>query len=262
MAEEVNRHKRGMAARQAWREQRRLAIEKRLAADPDFLVRRRTNLIKWVLGLTGVGMILFTGLTMIVLIVAPMWYRSLPTSEQVIWANRVPFLETFKPTKVYNADRLPTTAPDAAEQAAALALLASPVVSPTAPSFNSGQGGALAVGGDQFNLAGSDAQAGTPSQPPTEPVAVVPMPTAVEPIEPTAPALPVGTPALATVTPVLAPLLASPTPPPTFGPQPTATATPTLPPPPTPARFLCPCPGKLPATVLYASSGIRAVQPI
>lgn len=243
MAEEVNRNKRGTAARQAWREQQRLAIEKRLAQDPDFLARRRLNLIKWVLGLTGVGMILFTGLTMITLIVAPMWYRSLPTSEQVIWANRIPLLHAFAPTKVYNADRLPTTAPDQVDQAAALALLASPAVSVAAPSFSSGESGALAVGGDQFNMAGSDAQTQpsvqiqtpAPGQEPTaDTVAVVPMPTLADTPAPAAPVVPPGTPALATVTPVLAPLLASPTPPPTFGPQPTPTATPTLPPPPTP----------------------------
>lgn len=252
MAEQVNRQKRGTAARQAWREQQRLTIERRLAGDPDFLVRRRMNVIKWALGLTGVGMILFTALTMIVLIVAPMWYRSLPTSEQVIWANRVPLLAAFEPTKVYNADRLPTTAPDQAEQAAALALLASPVASPTAPNAGDAASGSLAVGGDQFSMAGSDAQTTPQGGMPTEPVSVVPMPTGAPSATPIAPARPAATSALATVTPVLAPLLASPTPPPTFGPQPTATPTPTLPAPPTPTD--------IPIPASWQATGYRFVQ--
>ncbi|MCC7206813.1 MAG: tetratricopeptide repeat protein [Anaerolineae bacterium] len=257
MAEEVNGNKRGMAARQAWREQQRLAIEKRLAQDPDFLARRRLNLIKWVLGLTGLGMLLFTGLTMITLIVAPMWYRSLPTSEQVVWANRIPFLHAFAPTRVYNADRLPTTAPDEVDQAAALALLASPAVSLPAPNLTD-PGSALAVGGDQFNMAGGEVQTdGVPLQPPAtdNTAAIVPAPTQANTSAPALPAAtnaPPGTPALATVTPVLAPLLASPTPPPTFGPQPTATATPTLPPPPTPTD--------IPVPSSWQATGYRYVQ--
>ena len=58
--------------------------------------------------------------------------------------------------------------------------------------------------------------------PTADTAAVVPMPTQADTAAPAAPIVPPGTPALATVTPVLAPLLASPTPPPTFGPQPTA----------------------------------------
>jgi hypothetical protein len=164
---------------------------------------RRVNLIKWGLGLTGLGMLLFTGITMAILIVTPIWFRGLPVSEQVIWIGRVPFLETFKPTRVYSADTLPTAI---VTDNGALALLATSVTSPTAvlPA-----NGSLAIGGDPVT---------------NTPAPLVPAPTSL----------------LATNTPVLAPVTPKPTVKVTLAVQPTPTAVPTIPPPPPPTAAPAP----------------------
>ena len=242
MAEEVNRHRRGLAARQAWREAQRRRYEHDPEAAREHRLRRRTTLIKWGLGLTGISMLLFTGITMMILILMPMWFRSLPTSEQVIWMGRVPMLEAFVPTRVYNADRLPTTVPN---QGDALALLSVPVASPTERAFT--DDGGLAVGGDAYNMTGSEAVASPTGDPAGDTPGAAVVPPAV-----TLPFGPGPTSVLATVTPVLAALSASPTPPPVFEPLPSPTPTPTLPPPPTPTT--------IPIPSSYQATGYRFVR--
>jgi Peptidase_C39 like family/Tetratricopeptide repeat len=88
----------------------------------------RTLYLKFALGMIGLGMMLFAGLTLFSLILVPSWYRSLPGSEQIVWSNRIPILAVFRPTRVYNADVLPTRERN---DEAARALLANASATPT-----------------------------------------------------------------------------------------------------------------------------------
>jgi hypothetical protein len=179
--------------------------------------------LKLGLGCLGVSMILFTSIAFLVLIVTPIWFRSLPTSEQVIWMNRVPLLEAFKPTRVYSAESLPTAV---LRDDSALALLATLPASPTAEL-----GGTLQAGGDAENISAAPKR-GLPNTPSR------PGPTSV----------------LVTNTPVIAALAATPTPFPTLALEalPTATTTPTLPP--------SPVPTEIPIPVAWQGQGFRFVQ--
>ncbi|PJF43291.1 MAG: hypothetical protein CUN50_00915 [Candidatus Thermofonsia Clade 1 bacterium] len=178
--------------------------------------------LKLGLGCLGLSMILFTSIAFLVLIVTPIWFRSLPTSEQVIWMNRVPLLEAFKPTRAYSADALPTAANRNDD---ALALLATVPASPTAEL-----GGALQAGGNAENIASAPTRRlpNTPSRGPTS--------------------------VLVTNTPVIAARAATPTPFPTLPlvTLPTATTTPTLPP--------SPVPTEVPIPVAWQGQGFRFVQ--
>ncbi len=191
----------------------------------DYAAEQHLTLLKLSLGCVGISMILFTSLAFLVLIITPMWFRSLPTSEQVIWMNRVPLLEAFKPTRVYSADVLPTAA---SRDEDALALLATAEASPTAAV----ESGTLQAGGDGENIAAANPTRGLPNTPSR------PGPTSV----------------LMTNTPVIAAIAATPTPFPTFSLDalPTATATPTLPP--------SPVPTEIPVPVAWQGEGFRFVQ--
>ncbi|MBO9308693.1 MAG: hypothetical protein J7551_02795, partial [Chloroflexi bacterium] len=112
--------------------------------------------LKLGLGCLGLGMILFTSIAFLVLIVTPIWFRSLPTSEQVIWMNRLPLLEAFKPTRAYRADSLPTAV---LRDDGALALLATLPASPIAAL-----GGSLQAGSDAQNISAAPAR-GLPNTP-------------------------------------------------------------------------------------------------
>lgn len=187
---------------------------------------RRINFLKWGLGCAGLTMILFAGITMLVLIITPIWFRGLPTSEQVIWINRIPLLEGLKPTRVYNAELLPTKLSD---DQAVKALLETP--DPGATDGPDMAGGVLAAGDDP----GAGQAVRTPTATATR---STPAPTSI----------------LATDTPVLAPLLATPTLIPTRAaallPSPTTTAT--LPPPPIATQ--------IPAPPSYQAVGYKFVK--
>lgn len=98
----------------------------------DPVATRRQTLLKLGLGCVGLSMILFAGVTLAILIITPIWFRSLPTSEQVVWMNRIPMLEAFKPTRVYAVDVLPTAQVDLEAAKTALLNLQTPI--PTASS--------------------------------------------------------------------------------------------------------------------------------
>ncbi|MCC7446235.1 MAG: tetratricopeptide repeat protein [Anaerolineae bacterium] len=154
------------------------------------------DLLKWSLGCAGLAMVLFTGLTMLTVIVMPVAFRNLDGELQAKIVQRLPFMKSFQPTVPFQY--LPTSV---ATSGNAIALLSSPVVSPTAKAITGGQ---LSAGSDvEENAPGANAT----------PVPFVPSPTP-----------PPITPVLVTDTPVVGP---SPTP--QAAPvQPTATLEPTL----------------------------------
>jgi tetratricopeptide (TPR) repeat protein len=163
--------------------------------------RSRVNLIKWALGCTGLGMLAFTGLTMVALIVTPIVFRSLDPEMQYKIVKRLPFMASFQPTQPYQY--LPTIA---ATNANAIALLSTPLSTrPTGrvaviSAQSSGQSVGLAAGGQGGALPTEQTQATQNSHLPT--------------------------PILATVTPLLGPVEASPTPVIAETPQPTPTFAP------------------------------------
>ncbi len=100
---------------------------------------RGPNLLKWTLGCAGVGMLLFTGVVMVFLILMPIVFRSLLPEQQYEVVKHAPFMASFLPTRAYASDTLPTA--PSANNTAAMALLialnptATPsVVPPTRPA--------------------------------------------------------------------------------------------------------------------------------
>ncbi|HRE49441.1 MAG TPA: tetratricopeptide repeat protein [Aggregatilineales bacterium] len=181
---------------------------------------QRMSLLKFTLVMSGVAMLLFTGLITLALIILPTWFRSLPTSEQVVWMNRLPLLEAFKPTRVYGLDTLPTANPG--NDATAMALLGNPP----------------ALGTEETSPPSAEAV-----------VPAVPSPS----LTPSLPFVSRVTPMLATNTPVIAAIGATPTPgEANFLPPPTATFAPTLPP--------LPPPTFIPVPAYYQASGYKFVK--
>ncbi len=90
--------------------------------------RWRFNPIKWGLGCAGLAMLMSTGIATIVLIITPLIFRSLLPEQQASVTYRFPFMAAFKPTRSYGLDVLPTAASNDAD---AMALLKTPVASPT-----------------------------------------------------------------------------------------------------------------------------------
>lgn len=90
------------------------------------------NWLKWSLGCAGVGMVLFTGVAMLLLIVLPVAFRSLLPEQQAEVLKHAPFMAAFMPTRAYAPDTLPTVA--VANSTAALALLNNPITISTATS--------------------------------------------------------------------------------------------------------------------------------
>ncbi|MBX3063963.1 MAG: C39 family peptidase [Anaerolineae bacterium] len=82
--------------------------------------RAPINYVKWGLGCTGVLMVLFTVSAMFALILTPVVFRNLLPEQQEAWAHRLPFLQAFKPTRIYQEDKLPTAV---VNEDAAMALL-------------------------------------------------------------------------------------------------------------------------------------------
>jgi len=223
--------------RQLRREQLRLEwqqlLEKYPQAEAEAILRgyRRKNIIKWMLGLTGFGLVLFTALMLLLLIVVPVWYRGLEPAEQDAWGNRIPALRGFKPTRAYSLDVLPTVESNNSD---AMSLLQTPV-------------NTVAADGSSFNWGGG--QAVLPSNPTDKPV-----PTATFQFTATRTPPPGPTSILATVTPVIGFVVTTtPTPHPmVVAPQPSPTAIPTNPPPPVPTT--------IPAPPLAQLSGYKFVQ--
>jgi tetratricopeptide (TPR) repeat protein len=102
---------------------------------------RRINWLKWSLGCAGVGMILFAGITMLILILTPVVFRSLLPEQQARIIRHLPFMDAFQPTHPYKY--LPTIA---VTNDRAMALLATPTNAP--PAAMSGQPADLSAGQD------------------------------------------------------------------------------------------------------------------
>ncbi|MHB8629846.1 MAG: C39 family peptidase [Aggregatilineales bacterium] len=83
------------------------------------------NWLKWSLGCAGIGMVLFTGVAMLFLIVLPVAFRSLLPEQQAQILKHAPFMAAFMPTRAYAPDTLPTV--QAANGTAAMALLTGPI---------------------------------------------------------------------------------------------------------------------------------------
>ncbi len=120
--------------------------------------KRRINVVKWSLGCAGLSMMVFAGITMIALIVAPIVFRSLLPEEQARLTRHFPFLVALEPTQPYKY--LPTFA---ATGANALSLLSTPVGTVAPARVVSGSG--LSAGGD-FGLG----DAPTPISPTSTPI--------------------------------------------------------------------------------------------
>lgn len=88
-------------------------------------VRSGPNWLKWSLGCAGVGMIAFTGVAVLILIVLPIGFRSLLPEQQAEILKHAPFMSVFVPTRAYAPDTLPTV--QGANSAAAMALLTGPI---------------------------------------------------------------------------------------------------------------------------------------
>src|SRR5690242_15580308 len=69
----------------------------------------RLNMVKWSLGCAGLGMILFAGLTMMVLIVSPIVFQSLMPEQQAKLVKHFPFMVSFQPTHPYQFLPTPIT---------------------------------------------------------------------------------------------------------------------------------------------------------
>ncbi len=93
---------------------------------------RQINWLKWSLGCTGIGMILFAGITMLVLILTPIIFRSLLPEQQARITRHFPFMAAFAPTHPYKY--LPTLA---VTNDRALALLSTPTGVPLAVTIKS-----------------------------------------------------------------------------------------------------------------------------
>ncbi len=95
---------------------------------------RQINRIKLGLGCAGVGMMLFAGVMMVILIVTPLIFRGLLPEQQVSLINRFPFMVAFQPTRPFKYF-LPTIPANSTQ---AMALL-TPVVdiTPTPPPQSS-----------------------------------------------------------------------------------------------------------------------------
>jgi hypothetical protein len=177
---------------------------------PGVIERPRPNYVKWGLGCTGVMMVLFTTGAMFALIITPVIFRGLLPEQQQIWMHRLPFLEAFRPTRIYQNTYLPTAVVD---DAAAQALLAS--------DGAAGDGGSSS---DSPTIA-------TPTPNPENAIALVASPTPPPPTLTFTPSRVMPTPVLATNTPVISTAIPTATLPPSPTPPPTATAAlPTLPP--------------------------------
>jgi tetratricopeptide (TPR) repeat protein len=172
--------------------------------------RPQPNYVKWGLGCTGVLMVLFTIGAMFMLIITPVVFRNLLPEQQAVWMHRLPFLEAFRPTRIYQNTYLPTAVVD---DAAVQTLLA--------PE----SGGAANVA----SLGGSDPGAANPD--PGAAAALVASPTPLAPTVTATPSRVMPTPMLATNTPVISTAIPTATLPASATPLPTATvALPTLPP--------------------------------
>src|SRR5512135_3736899 len=88
---------------------------------------RQINWLKWSLGCSGVSMILFAGIAMLVLILTPIIFRSLLPEEQARITRHFPFMAAFEPTHPFKY--LPTLA---VSNDHALALLSTPTGNPLA----------------------------------------------------------------------------------------------------------------------------------
>src|SRR5712692_172022 len=105
---------------------------------------RRMNIIKLALGCTGVSMVLCTGLLMLVLIVAPIVFRSLKPYDWYEIDKHAHFLLVFKPTDPVVV--LPTSVGTSGN---AMDLLASPIAGgPTLMPIKSGDGLSSGTGSD------------------------------------------------------------------------------------------------------------------
>ena len=83
--------------------------------------RVRVNYVKWGLGCAGLLMLLASIGAMFALIVTPVVFRNMLPEQQQIWMHRLPFLEAFKPTRIFQGQYLPTVS--AAEGVDASSLL-------------------------------------------------------------------------------------------------------------------------------------------
>src|SRR5437879_3955219 len=63
---------------------------------------RRINRIKLALGCSGVGMLLFTGVAMFLLIITPLVFRNLPSDRRASLVTRFPFMVAFQPTRPFD----------------------------------------------------------------------------------------------------------------------------------------------------------------
>ncbi len=70
--------------------------------------RQGPNWLKWSLGCAGLGMLLFTGIITLFVIVMPIGFRSLLPQQQAEILKHAPFMQSFMPTREYAADTLPT----------------------------------------------------------------------------------------------------------------------------------------------------------
>jgi tetratricopeptide (TPR) repeat protein len=158
---------------------------------------RQINRIKWALGCSGVGMLLFTGVAMVVLMVTPVVFRNLLPSEQVSLINRFPFMAAFQPTRPFQY-HLPTVAANNTNAIELLTPLADVTLTPHSFTNNQGDG--------QDSMSGGILSSSTPK-------AVAKLPTSI----------------LATNTPVVGapPISPTPQPSPTQGPTMVPTSVPT-----------------------------------
>lgn len=102
------------------------------ALDPADEPRGGTNWLKWSLGCVGLLMTLLSGGVLAGLILFPIAFRSLDgyTRQNII--ERIPFVGTFQPTRVYQALTLPTAQAVNADAVAALLDTETPIPIPSA----------------------------------------------------------------------------------------------------------------------------------
>jgi hypothetical protein len=130
---------------------------------------RRGGTTKWLLGCAGVGMLLCMGALMLLVIVLPIGYRSLEPRYRDVLKQTAPFLSNFDPTMP--PAFLPT---NAATNADAMALLATPIGELSTPTAAPNTGGLAASGGS-----------GGGESPTPQPTTPIPSGTSVEIIPPT-----------------------------------------------------------------------------
>jgi len=90
-----------------------------------------TNWLKWVLGAAGVGMLLLSGLVILIVIAMPIAFRSLLPEQQAQILKHAPFMASFMPTRAYSPDTLPTV--PAVNSNAVQALLSVGTETPVSP---------------------------------------------------------------------------------------------------------------------------------